>query len=559
MGVGKTEVGAINVKKEPLEGIEYRFLKINPHYHIGLALLARHVYSMDDGEDREKDKFPLPGFELLNGKDTASLLGISETDSNRTTDGNENIIYNFKGFKFSACGCVCKNTENITIRIKKDGGIVSCSIISEKTASVVGTTIGIASKLAIASYFPPMLFSDLDKNIKKAVERFNVLGTGFKAAIYKKTKPEYENEQPYKYFLVFAGSDLITDINHIITDWIKTNGGQGLGLFPTQYKQAALLALKLKANSNDHLIVGHSLGGGLASCAAVFSDTQATVFNPAGLHIDGAANYLYHTKEGNILGHSSVLTLVNKLNPVSNVIDYCNQKTIQDNIKKNKKIVTALCSKTDFLTGTQDNVIDNRNNAFMTLGGFVGKATHHVATGGVGAIFDAAKPDTAISSNMLKNAGKLTGFFVGAVFTKLIIHGTFGKKIDIETDKLNIPTPEKDFTGHSMEIMIDGLILQEHNINNNEEIAFYEKCNGVMPVFQRQWTLESSKVASMYKFEKDDYISPLGSVIKKIGEKVKPSSVSEFFGTGWEKNTNNKRHKVIVTHRTGKADRDEIL
>jgi hypothetical protein len=67
-------------------------------------------------------------------------------------------------------------------------------------------------------------------------------------------------------------------------DWPQ-NIGQGIGLQTKQYEDAIELGRQAKkAYGRELLLTGHSLGGGLASAAAVISDTPAVTYNSAGVH-----------------------------------------------------------------------------------------------------------------------------------------------------------------------------------------------------------------------------------------------------------------------------------
>ncbi|HEB2779379.1 TPA: DUF2974 domain-containing protein, partial [Vibrio vulnificus] len=67
-------------------------------------------------------------------------------------------------------------------------------------------------------------------------------------------------------------------------DW-STNLKQGVGLETDQYNQAMRLARQVKQSiGGDHSIVGHSLGGGLASSGVAVTDQPGFTFNSAGLH-----------------------------------------------------------------------------------------------------------------------------------------------------------------------------------------------------------------------------------------------------------------------------------
>lgn len=97
----------------------------------------------------------------------------------------------------------------------------------------------------------------------------NDTSTGFRAAIYQDGKGDY--------VLAFKGT---TGLN----DW-KANATQALGLNSAQYDEAVALATKAKVAFGDNLVLtGHSLGGGLASTAAVITDTPAVTFNAAGVN-----------------------------------------------------------------------------------------------------------------------------------------------------------------------------------------------------------------------------------------------------------------------------------
>jgi hypothetical protein len=89
------------------------------------------------------------------------------------------------------------------------------------------------------------------------------------------------------YYLAFRGTE-----GPNLADW-RCNAEQGLGGRAGQYEQAARLAASvgMALAPNQRLILtGHSLGGGLASYAALHNGLEAIVFNPASVHSSVADN-----------------------------------------------------------------------------------------------------------------------------------------------------------------------------------------------------------------------------------------------------------------------------
>lgn len=110
---------------------------------------------------------------------------------------------------------------------------------------------------------------DLPPELGDAV--FNDPDSGFYAAIFR-------NEIDGTYQLVYRGSE------DQLNDWVN-NGLQGTGNFSPQYEEAIRLAEQVAEvyGPGNVGVTGHSLGGGLASAAALATGMHATVFNPAGL------------------------------------------------------------------------------------------------------------------------------------------------------------------------------------------------------------------------------------------------------------------------------------
>ena len=95
---------------------------------------------------------------------------------------------------------------------------------------------------------------------------------GFAANIYRDANGDY--------VLAFAGTDPTS-----VSDW-ATNAQQGMGGLSAQHLQAIALAQHLASavGSENMVLTGHSLGGGLASTASVATDVPAVTFNAAGVH-----------------------------------------------------------------------------------------------------------------------------------------------------------------------------------------------------------------------------------------------------------------------------------
>ncbi len=104
-----------------------------------------------------------------------------------------------------------------------------------------------------------------------AIASLDVKGSGMRAVLF-------ENEAGHR-ILVFDGTEATS-----LANW-KANLGQALGLGSEPYAQGVHLAKALHQWSGGNVhFAGFSLGGGLASAAAVETGGSATVFNAAGLH-----------------------------------------------------------------------------------------------------------------------------------------------------------------------------------------------------------------------------------------------------------------------------------
>ncbi|WP_147279672.1 lipase family protein [Moraxella lacunata] len=108
----------------------------------------------------------------------------------------------------------------------------------------------------------------------------------------------YKDTHQDKYFIVFRGTDTGKALSPHDSDG-GTNLTQGAGKLPLQYQRAREVVQELieKYPNRDYTIIGHSLGGGLASFSSIQQNKQipTVVFNQAQLHennIPGAVDYM---------------------------------------------------------------------------------------------------------------------------------------------------------------------------------------------------------------------------------------------------------------------------
>lgn len=105
----------------------------------------------------------------------------------------------------------------------------------------------------------------------------------FFSRVYAPDKSVFGNEMAPT--VVFRGTRMEN-----ITDWLN-NGQQGMGVNSTYYKQSVSIGNHLKRVPRKVSVAGHSLGGGLASAAAVASGKPAWTFNAAGLNAGTVEKY----------------------------------------------------------------------------------------------------------------------------------------------------------------------------------------------------------------------------------------------------------------------------
>ena len=114
--------------------------------------------------------------------------------------------------------------------------------------------------------------------------------------------------------VAFAGTDT-SSFSGFFTD-MKANLLQGLGLESAQYTSAIGLAgrINTRFGGNVHF-TGHSLGGGLASAAAIVTGGSATVFNAAGVRNSTIGSF--SRNNGSITHYSSGYDGLRAINALS--------------------------------------------------------------------------------------------------------------------------------------------------------------------------------------------------------------------------------------------------
>jgi hypothetical protein len=109
-------------------------------------------------------------------------------------------------------------------------------------------------------------------------------GSQFRAAVYMKDPEVWGDDMDPPTVVAFRGSTPATE------DW-KNNFAQDANKNAPYYDRAVDIGNQLASSDTDARLVGHSLGGGLASAAQGGSGLEASTYNSAGLNSSTVANY----------------------------------------------------------------------------------------------------------------------------------------------------------------------------------------------------------------------------------------------------------------------------
>ncbi|HUF80528.1 MAG TPA: Mbeg1-like protein [Burkholderiales bacterium] len=169
------------------------------------------------------------------------------------------------------------------------------------------------AKLATAAYggddgLPPG-WKPVDPKSVKGLEKaiFNDSTTNFGARLFESPDGRMA--------LAFKGTDPTSMAD------LEADAHQGFGGVPVQYQQADELAANVAAvyGAENVQLVGHSLGGGLASYAGLRNGLAVKSFNGAGLSTGARANIgpeLYARNSGNITNYNAIGDLVSDPAPL---------------------------------------------------------------------------------------------------------------------------------------------------------------------------------------------------------------------------------------------------
>lgn len=436
----KSDTGAATTKFKEFDdnGVKGVALQIPVDIRIGLALLAKHVYCVDNGDEC----YDVPGFEMLTRHELATILTSEKTGTLNPNVGKigDNIDEKYK----------------LAHKNKETGVSTFCLDSDDPDVEV---------------WIQELRFHN--SNGKKYC---GVMGaSGFKAAIYKpRNNSKYNTfdtsklkccvevlQNPPQYIVVFAGSDNIGNMisfdsdKNTSDDWIKSNINQAFGTWLTyskQYKIAYTLGMFLRSKGLNLISVGHSLGGGISSAFSVGASCKAVNFNAAGLNRGALAQYMTYPQK-------SFFGRVFNLKPV--FVGRNNEN--YQRIKKQEANVQVYSSTTDMLTTSQNNIGNVLfNNTYFSLLTMAATAVttalrilpiigHSVKT-------DPLPPTTYGNLILIKTENSVwTKRWLNPLATKTKYHIASGSELIFSSER---------WIGHDMSMIIDGLINVIHEINN---------------------------------------------------------------------------------------------
>jgi hypothetical protein len=122
------------------------------------------------------------------------------------------------------------------------------------------------------------------KSMQLSQKMLEPRGSQFRAAVYMKDPAVWGLKPDPASVIAFRGSTPDKE------DW-DNNFAQGVDREALYYRRAVEIGNKLAASGSLVRIVGHSLGGGLASAAQGGSGLNASTYNAAGLHPNTVARY----------------------------------------------------------------------------------------------------------------------------------------------------------------------------------------------------------------------------------------------------------------------------
>lgn len=122
------------------------------------------------------------------------------------------------------------------------------------------------------------------KDMQLTQEMLTPVGSQFRAAVYIKDPAVWGANPDPASIIAFRGSTPEKE------DW-DNNFAQGVDREAPYYERAVRIGNKLAESGARIRIVGHSLGGGLASAAQGGSGLDASTYNAAGLHPNTVARY----------------------------------------------------------------------------------------------------------------------------------------------------------------------------------------------------------------------------------------------------------------------------